>query len=285
MKLGCGFAMINTGEVLKKYDLRLTKTLGQNFLTDINIIKKIVEAGDVGPSDLVVEVGPGIGSMTAELAKHAGKVVAIEIDKHLIPALEENLRAFNNISLVHADIMKVDLKELVEGWNGPMKVISNLPYYITTPIIMMLLEGDLPWDTLVFMVQKEVALRMAANPGTKDYSALSVAVRYYADPKLAFSVSKNCFIPKPDVDSAVVRLKKRELSYMKDVDREFFFKVVRASFGQRRKTLLNALGSQPWLDGGKEGLREVLGKLGIKENVRAEELTLEAFAGLSSELM
>lgn len=277
--------MINTGEVLKKYDLRLTKTLGQNFLTDINIIKKIVEAGDVGSSDLVVEVGPGIGSMTAELAKHAGKVVAIEIDKHLIPALEENLSDFNNISLVNADIMKVDLKSLVEGWAGPLKVISNLPYYITTPIIMMLLEGELPWDTLVFMVQKEVAQRMAASPGTKDYSALSVAVRYHADPKLAFTVSKNCFIPKPDVDSAVVRLKKRELSFMKDVDREFFFKVVRASFGQRRKTLLNALGSQPWLDGGKERLRNVLGKLDIKENVRAEELSLEAFARLSSALI
>ncbi len=277
--------MINTGEVLKKYDLRLTKTLGQNFLTDINIIKKIVETGDVGPADLVVEIGPGIGSMTVELAKHAGKVVAIEIDKHLIPALQENLSAFTNISLVHADVMKVDLKSLIEGWTGPLKVISNLPYYITTPIIMMLLEGDIPWDTLVFMVQKEVALRMAGNPCTKDYSALSIAVRYHADPKLAFTVSKNCFIPKPDVDSAVVRLKKRELPFMHNVDKDFFFRIVRASFGQRRKTLLNSLGSQAWLEGGKEGLRSVLEKLAIKESIRAEELTIEAFADLSRELL
>lgn len=276
--------MINTTEVLKKYDLRLTKTLGQNFLTDINIIKKIVETGEVGPSDLVVEIGPGIGSMTVELAEKAGRVVAIEIDKHLIPALQENLEPFSNVTLVHGDIMKVDLKSLVQGWEGPLKVISNLPYYITTPIVMMLLEGDMPWDTLVFMVQKEVALRMAGTPGNKNYSALSIAVRYYADPKLAFTVSKNCFVPKPDVDSAVVRLKKRDLPFMNDVDKEFFFRVVRASFGQRRKTLLNALGSQPWLEGGKEGLRVTLEALGFNEKVRGEELTIEAFARLSKEL-
>lgn len=276
--------MINTNEVLKKYDLRLTKTLGQNFLTDINVIRKIVEAGDIGSQDLVVEIGPGIGSMTAELATKAGKVVAVEIDKHLIPALQETLSGFSNVTLVHADIMKTDIKSLVKDWKGPLKVISNLPYYITTPIVMMLLEGEIPWDTLVFMVQKEVALRMAGTPGTKDYSALSIAVRYYSDPKLAFMVSKNCFIPKPDVDSAVVRLKKRNLPFMENVNKDFFFQVVRASFGQRRKTLLNALGLQPWLMGGKERLRTVLEKLGIKENVRAEELSLESFASLCTEL-
>lgn len=276
--------MINTNEILKRHNLRLTKTLGQNFLTDINIIKKIVEAGDVGPSDLVVEIGPGIGSMTVELAKHAGKVVAIEIDKHLIPALQENLGALPNVQLVNADIMKVDLNCLVEDWKGPLKVISNLPYYITTPIVMMLLEGDITWDTLVFMVQKEVALRMAGTPGTKDYSALSIAVRYYSNPKLAFTVSKNCFIPKPDVDSAVVRLKKRDLPFMKDVNKDLFFQIVRSSFGQRRKTLLNSLGSQAWVDGGKERLREILSKLGIKDSVRAEELTIEDFANLTLEL-
>lgn len=274
--------MINTNEVLKKYDLRLTKTLGQNFLTDINIIRKIAETGDVGLSDLVVEIGPGIGSMTVELAKSAGKVVAIEIDKHLIPALKENLAEHTNVELVHGDVMKVDLKSLVNDWNGPLKVVSNLPYYITTPIVMMLLEGEIRWDTLVFMVQKEVAVRMAAVHGTKDYSALSIAVNYYADPKLAFTVSKNCFIPKPDVDSAVVRLKKRELPFMKDVDKALFFQIVRASFGQRRKTLLNSLGSQPWFDGGKERLRQILNEMNINENIRAEQLSLEVFALLTN---
>ena len=277
--------MINTNEILKKYDLKLTKTLGQNFLTDINIIRKIIDAGDVGPDDLVVEIGPGIGSMTIELAARAGKVVAVEIDKHLIPALSENLKDFSNVTLIHGDIMKVDLNSLVEDWNGSLKVVSNLPYYITTPIVMMLLEGEIPWDTLVFMVQKEVALRMAGTPGNKDYSALTIAVRYHSDPKLAFTVSKNCFIPKPDVDSAVVRLKKRELPFMNDINKDFFFQIVKASFGQRRKTLLNSLGLQPWLNGGKEHLRQVLVKLNIKETVRAEELSIEDFALLSKELI
>ena len=276
--------MINTNEVLKKYGLKLTKSLGQNFLTDINIIKKIVEAGEVSSSDLVVEIGPGIGSMTAEIAKAAGKVIAVEIDKNLIPALHENLGAYKNVSIVNQDIMKADIKELINGWIGPLKVISNLPYYITTPIIMMLLEGDIAWDTLVFMVQKEVAQRLAGTPSTKDYSAISIAVRYYSVPKLAFTVSKNCFIPKPDVDSAVVKLKKRDLDCVRDINKELFFKVVKASFGQRRKTLLNSLGSQAWLDGGKERLRDVLIKLGIKEATRAEELTIEDFACLSREL-
>ncbi len=276
--------MINTNEVLKKHGLKLTKSLGQNFLTDINIIKKIVEAGEVSSSDLVVEIGPGIGSMTAEIAKKAGKVIAVEIDKNLIPALNENLISFPNVSIINQDIMKADIRELINGWTGPLKVISNLPYYITTPIIMMLLEGDIAWDTLVFMVQKEVALRLAGTPSTKNYSAISIAVRYYSDPKLAFTVSKNCFIPKPDVDSAVVKLKKRNLECVQDINKELFFKVVRASFGQRRKTLLNSLGSQGWLDGGKERLRDVLVKLGIKEATRAEELTIEDFARLSREL-
>lgn len=276
--------MINTKEVLKKYDLRLTKSLGQNFLTDINIIKKIVECGEVSKSDLVVEVGPGIGSMTAEIAKSAGKVIAIEIDKHLIEPLNENLTDFSNVTVINGDIMKVDLKKLVQDWTGSLKVISNLPYYITTPIIMMLLEGDIPWDTLVFMVQKEVAFRMAASPKTKDYSSLSIAVRYHADPKLAFTVSKNCFVPKPDVDSAVVRLKKRALFFVSDIDKEFLFRVVRASFGQRRKTLVNSLGSQPWIEGGKERLKSLMEKLNINLNARAEELSLENFADLSRKL-
>ncbi|NLX64598.1 MAG: 16S rRNA (adenine(1518)-N(6)/adenine(1519)-N(6))-dimethyltransferase RsmA [Clostridiaceae bacterium] len=276
--------MINTNEVLKKYGLKLTKTLGQNFLTDINIIKKIVETGEVSSSDLVLEIGPGIGAMTAEIAKRAGKVVAVEIDKNLMPALQENLEEFPNVSIVNQDIMKADIKELIDGWIGPKKVISNLPYYITTPIIMMLLETDIAWDILVFMVQKEVAFRLAAVPSTKDYSAISVAVRYYSDPKLAFTVSRNCFIPKPDVDSAVVKLKRRDLECVRDINKELFFRIVKASFSHRRKTLLNSLGSQDWLEGGKERLRNVLVKLGIKEAVRAEELTIEDFARLCREL-
>lgn len=273
--------MINTNEVLKRYGLKLTKTLGQNFLTDINIIRNIVEAGEIQAQDLVLEIGPGIGSMTVELAKAAGRVIAVEIDKHLIPALEEALNQFPNVTLVNADIMKADLHTLIEGWQGNLKVVSNLPYYITTPVIMRLLESDIGWHTLVFMVQKEVAQRMAANPGTKDYSALSIAVRYHSDPKLCFTVSKNCFIPKPDVDSAVVRLRKRALPFMEAVNKGLFFKIVRASFGQRRKTLVNALGSQEWFPGGKESLKSLLIQMGVSEMVRAEELTIEQFARLS----
>lgn len=276
--------MINTNEILKKYDIRLTKTLGQNFLTDINIIRKIVNEGELEPSDFVLEIGPGIGSMTCEIAKKAGRVVAVEIDKRLIPALEETLSDFSNVTLINEDIMKLDLNSMTGDWKGSLKVISNLPYYITTPIIMMLLESEIEWDTLIFMVQKEVALRMAAVPGTKDYSSLSVAVRYYSEPKLCFTVSRNCFIPKPEVDSAVVKMKKRELPYLKDVDKEFFFKIVKASFSQRRKTLLNSLGTQPWLEGGKNTLKETLGILNLKETVRAEELSLQDFANLAKTL-
>ena len=243
-----------------------------------------MEAGEVDSSDLVIEIGPGIGSMTCELAKRAGKVIAVEIDRHLIPALQENLSDFSNIELLNKDIMEVDLKSLVDGWEGPLKVISNLPYYITTPIVMKLLENDPKWDAMVFMVQKEVAQRMAATPGTKDYSSLSVAVKYYSDPKIAFTVSRNCFIPKPDVDSAVVKLVKRELPWAGEIDKSFFFKVVRASFGQRRKTLLNSLGGQPWLTGGKDTVRTALLKLNIKESVRAEELSVEDFARLCKAL-
>jgi len=276
--------MINTNEILKKYGLRLTKTLGQNFLTDANIIRKIVETAEVNENDFILEIGPGIGALTARLAERAGKVVAVEIDRHLMEPLAETLGGFGNVQVINADIMETDLKELTAGWNGPLKVVSNLPYYITTPIIMNLLESDIPWDLLVFMVQKEVVARMVAMPGTKDYSALSVAVRYYADPKLAFLVSRNCFIPKPDVDSAVVKLKKRSLDLAEDVDREFLFKVVRASFGQRRKTLLNSLGNQPWLEGGKERLREVLKEMGHPEDIRAETLSVEQFVRLAGQL-
>lgn len=275
--------MVNTTELLKKHGLRLTKSLGQNFLTDINIIKKIVEAGEVGPEDLVLEIGPGIGAMTIQLAQSAGRVVAVEIDKHLIPALEEVLTGYTNTSVVHADAMKVDLAPLIADWNGPLKVVSNLPYYITTPLIMRLLESDIPWDTLVFMVQKEVAIRIAANPGGKDYSSLSVAVKAHSNPKMAFTVSRNCFIPRPDVDSAVVVLKKVTRPELAVVPKQVLFHVVRAAFGQRRKTIVNSLSGSRIGHMGKEEVKAILQRAGIDESVRAETLSLEKFVTLAVE--
>ena len=257
---------------------------GSNFLTDVNIIRKIVETAEVDKNDLVLEIGPGIGALTARLAEKAGKVIAVEIDRNLLAPLSETLAGYGNVQVIHADIMQTDLWELTSGWDGSLKVVSNLPYYITTPIIMSLLESGIPWALLVFMVQREVVNRMVAMPGTKDYSSLSVAVRYYAEPKLSFHVSRNCFIPKPDVDSAVVKLKKRSLSQPEDLSREFLFRVIRASFSQRRKTLLNSLGNQPWLEGGKERLKEVLTGMGLSENIRAEALSVEQFIHLADQL-
>lgn len=273
--------MVNTNEILQKYGLRLTKSLGQNFLTDINIIDKIVEAADVGSRDLVLEIGPGIGSMTVRLGQSAGKVVAVEIDRHLIPPLQETLAGYDNVSVVHADALKVDLHAIVDGWDGPLKVVSNLPYYITTPLIMRLLESDIAWETLVFMVQKEVAVRIAAQPGGKDYSTLSVAVRAHADPKLAFTVSRHCFVPKPDVDSAVVALRKTARPELAEVSMPRFFRVVKAAFSQRRKMILNSLAGSNLSGLGKEVLREALAAADIAETDRAEVVPLEKFARLT----
>lgn len=275
---------VNTHEIMDRHQLRATKSLGQNFLTDPHIIDKIVEAGDIGTNDLVLEVGPGLGAMTVRLARVAGRVVAVEIDKHLLPALEEVLAGYRNTEVVHADILKTDLRALVAGWDGPLKVVSNLPYYITTPVIMRLLESDIPWTSLVFMVQKEVAQRLAAPPGGKDYSALSVAVRCLSEPKMCFTVSRNCFHPRPDVDSAVVRLAKAFIPEMEGVNRQLLRQVTRAAFSQRRKTIVNSLGSAPWIPGGKQGLRAVLAQLDIAENERAERLSLFQYAGLTTAL-
>jgi 16S rRNA (adenine1518-N6/adenine1519-N6)-dimethyltransferase len=276
--------IVNTGEMLKKYDIRPIKSLGQNLLTDINIIRKIVETADVQKEDLVLEIGPGLGSMTLQLAKSAGRVVAVEIDRHMIPALEEVLAEYDNTSVIHEDIMKADLFSVIGDWKGPLKVVSNLPYYITTPIIMKLLESGIPWESLVFMVQKEVGQRLAASPGCKDYSVLSVAIQLYSDPEYCFVVSKNCFLPKPDVDSAVVRLKKADRSKFSEINVEHFFRTVKAGFSQRRKTIMNSLGAAPWISGGKERLREVLGEMGVSEMIRAECLSLEQFVELSGKL-
>lgn len=274
--------MINTNEILTRYSLRLTKTLGQNFLTDANIIRKITDAGEISEKDLVIEVGPGIGALTVSLAKKAGKVIAIEIDRKLMPALEETTGSFDNIELVNADVLKVDISGLIDGWPGNVKVISNLPYYVTTPIIMMFLEGNYPIERMVLMVQKEVAQRITAAPKTKDYGALTVGVQALGIPKILFNVSRNCFIPKPEVDSAVVRIIIRDELKKKIIDHRIFHECVKAAFSQRRKTLLNSLGSSPFLDIDRETVRELLSVLNLKEQTRGEELSVDQFVLLSN---
>ncbi len=274
--------MINTNEILSRYNIRLTKSLGQNFLTDANIIRKITEAGELTPEDLVVEVGPGIGALTVSLAKQAGKVIAVEIDKNLIPALHETTGPYPNITVIHEDILKADVHSMLQGWNGRVKIISNLPYYITTPVVMMFLESNLPIERMVLMVQKEVAQRMAAKPGTKDYGALSVGVQVAGTPRVLFQVSKNCFIPKPDVDSSVLRivLENRLLQEIKD--RKVFYNCVRAAFSQRRKTLINALSGAPNFRLDKETVKALIDRMGLKEMIRGEELSVQQFITLSN---
>ncbi len=274
--------MINTNEILSRYNIRLTKSLGQNFLTDANIIRKITEAGELTPEDLVVEVGPGIGALTVSLAKQAGKVIAVEIDKNLIPALHETTGPYPNITVIHEDILKADVHSMLQGWNGRVKIISNLPYYITTPVVMMFLESNLPIERMVLMVQKEVAQRMAAKPGTKDYGALSVGVQVAGTPRVLFQVSKNCFIPKPDIDSSVLRivLENRLLQEIKD--RKVFYNCVRAAFSQRRKTLINALSGAPNFRLDKETVKALIDRMGLKEMIRGEELSVQQFITLSN---
>ncbi len=275
---------LNTKELIKRYGIRLTKSLGQNFLTDENVVARIVDTAEVTSDDLVMEIGPGIGSMTGELAKRAGKVVAVEIDRHLIPALKENLKEFSNLEIINEDIMKVNVKDItVNEQNMTMKVAANLPYYITTPIIMKLLEEENDLELMVFMVQKEVAQRMVAKPGGKDYGALSVAVQYYAQPERVFDVPPHCFVPQPEVDSTIVKLKKNKTPPVNLKDKDIFFKVVKASFGQRRKTLLNALTNFGGFNKSKEEIREILSALDINENARGETLTIEQFASLSNQ--
>ncbi len=274
--------MINTNEILSKYDIKLTKTLGQNFLTDANIIRKIAGAGEITQDDLVLEIGPGIGALTVALAQHAGKVIAVEIDKNLIPALTETTSDYSNITVIHGDILKVDAGSLISDWKGPVKVISNLPYYVTTPVVMMFLENQFPIERMVLMVQKEVALRMAAGPGSRDYGALSVGVQAAGIPRILFNVSRNCFIPKPDVDSAVLRivLTGRYLNQIRD--RLVFYRCVRAAFSKRRKTLLNAMCSAPNWSLDRETIREIIEKMKLKETTRGEELSVERFIELSN---
>lgn len=274
----------NTIEVLKKYGFRFQKRYGQNFLIDSHILEKIIEAAEITKEDMVLEIGPGIGTMTQYLAEHAREVVAVEIDKTLIPILEDTLSAYDNVTVINEDILKVDIEALAREKNGnrPIKVVANLPYYITTPIIMGLFESHTPLASITIMVQKEVADRMQAGPGTKDYGALSLAVQYYAKPEIMMNVSPSCFIPKPNVGSAVIRLTRYEQNPVQVKDEDFLFSLIRAAFGQRRKTLVNSLTNASFLSVSKEEILRALSEMGISETVRGEALTLEEFAKLSN---
>ena len=273
----------NTIEILQKYHVNFQKKFGQNFLIEPTVLDRIIRAARITKEDCVLEIGPGIGTMTQYLAKSAGSVVAVEIDQNLIPILKETLAEYDNVSIINDDILKVDLNKIVEEKNGgrPIKVVANLPYYITTPIIMGLFEKQVPLQSITIMVQKEVADRMQVGPGTKDYGALSLAVQYYAKPEIVANVPPNCFIPRPNVGSAVIRLTKYEQPpvTVRDVDR--MFAIIRASFNQRRKTLVNGLGNAPELGLSKERVAHALEEMQLSPTVRGEALTLAQFARLS----
>lgn len=274
----------NTIEIIQKYEFAFQKKFGQNFLIDTHVLDKIISAAGVTKDDMVLEIGPGIGTMTQYLAEAAGKVVAVEIDSNLIPILEETLASYDNVTVMNADVLKVDIKQLAEEYNGgrPIKVVANLPYYITTPIIMGLFEGDIPIDNITVMVQKEVADRMQVGPGSKDYGALSLAVQYYAEPYIVANVPPNCFIPRPNVGSAVIRLTRHKTPPVDVQDAKLMFKLIRASFNQRRKTLQNGLNNSPEIPFSKEHIVEAIESLGVSATVRGEALTLEQFAALAN---
>lgn len=274
----------NTIEIIQKYEFVFQKKFGQNFLIDTHVLDKIISAAGVTKDDMVLEIGPGIGTMTQYLAEAAGKVVAVEIDSNLIPILEETLASYDNVTVMNADVLKVDIKQLAEEYNGgrPIKVVANLPYYITTPIIMGLFEGDVPIDNITVMVQKEVADRMQVGPGSKDYGALSLAVQYYAEPYIVANVPPNCFIPRPNVGSAVIRLTRHKTPPVDVQDAKLMFKLIRASFNQRRKTLQNGLNNSPEIPFSKEQIVEAIESLEVSATVRGEALTLEQFAALAN---
>ncbi|RGF19452.1 16S rRNA (adenine(1518)-N(6)/adenine(1519)-N(6))-dimethyltransferase RsmA [Firmicutes bacterium AM10-47] len=274
----------NTIEVLQKYDFVFQKKFGQNFLIDSHVLDKIVSAAGITKDDFILEIGPGIGTMTQYLAASARKVFAVEIDKALIPILEDTLKEFDNVQVINQDILKVDIKKLAEEHNDgkPIKVVANLPYYITTPIIMGLFESQVPIDSITVMVQKEVADRMKVGPGTKDYGALSLAVQYYAEPYIVANVPPNCFMPRPKVGSAVIRLTRHEKPPVEVADEKLMFRLIRASFNQRRKTLANGLNNSPELSYSKEEIQQTIEKCGFKAGIRGEALTLEDFAKLAN---
>ena len=273
-----------TKDVVEKHGFKFSKSLGQNFLIDDNVIDRILAGARLSEGDKIIEVGPGIGTLTREMGKVADKVVAIEIDKTLIPILRETLGEFDNIEVVNQDILKVDVETLVKEKldGGPVKLVANLPYYITTPIVMKFLEEDIPVTDIVVMVQKEVADRMNAVPSTKDYGALSLAVQYYARPQIIANVPPNCFMPRPKVGSAVIQLVRYEEPPVQVDNEKLMFRLIRASFNQRRKTLVNGLKNSQELDFSKEEIEKAMAETGIPVNVRGEALTLAEFADLAN---
>lgn len=275
-----------TIEILQKYDFVFQKRFGQNFLIDTHVLEKIINAAQITKDDFVVEIGPGIGTMTQYLAEYAREVAAIEIDDALIPILKDTLKDWDNVTVIHNDVLKTDLKKLAEEKNGgkPVKVVANLPYYITTPIIMGLFENNVPIESITIMVQKEVADRMQVGPGTKDYGALSLAVQYYAEPYIVANVPPNCFMPRPKVGSAVIRLTKHKKPPVEVNDEKLMFRLIRASFNQRRKTLVNGLKNSGELSYSKEEIEMALNTCGLPLNIRGEALTLNDFASLANAL-
>ena len=273
----------NTIEIIQKYEFMFQKKFGQNFLIDTHVLEKIISAAGITKNDCVLEIGPGIGTMTQYLAENAGHVVAVEVDRNLIPILKETLADYNNVTVINEDILRVDIKALAEEYNGgkPIKVVANLPYYITTPIIMGLFESGVPIDNITVMVQKEVADRMKEGPGSKDYGALSLAVQYYAEPEIVANVPPNCFIPRPNVGSAVIRLTRHKEMPVEVKDPALMFKIIRASFNQRRKTLQNGLGNAPELPYTKEQIAAAIAEMGLTPTIRGEALSLAQFAQLS----
>jgi len=273
----------NTIEIIQKYEFMFQKKFGQNFLIDTHVLEKIISAAGITKNDCVLEIGPGIGTMTQYLAENAGHVVAVEIDRNLIPILKETLADYDNVTVINEDILRVDIKALAEEYNGgkPIKVVANLPYYITTPIIMGLFESGVPIDNITVMVQKEVADRMKEGPGSKDYGALSLAVQYYAEPEIVANVPPNCFIPRPNVGSAVIRLTRHKEMPVEVKDPALMFKIIRASFNQRRKTLQNGLGNASELPYTKEQIAAAIAEMGLTPTIRGEVLSLAQFAQLS----
>lgn len=273
----------NTIEIIQKYEFMFQKKFGQNFLIDTHVLEKIISAAGITKNDCVLEIGPGIGTMTQYLAENAGHVVAVEIDRNLIPILKETLADYDNVTVINEDILRVDIKALAVEYNGgkPIKVVANLPYYITTPIIMGLFESGVPIDNITVMVQKEVADRMKEGPGSKDYGALSLAVQYYAEPEIVANVPPNCFIPRPNVGSAVIRLTRHKEMPVEVKDPALMFKIIRASFNQRRKTLQNGLGNAPELPYTKEQIAAAIAEMGLTPTIRGEALSLAQFAQLS----
>ena len=276
----------NTIEVLKKYNFSFQKKYGQNFLIDTHVLDKIIRAAGITEDDCVLEIGPGIGTMTQYLAQAAGKVIAVEIDKALIPILSDTLSSYYNVTIINDDVLKLDIRKLVEEENEgkPIKVVANLPYDITTPIIMGLYENHVPIESITVMVQKEVADRMQEEPGSKDYGALSLAVQYYAEPYIVANVPPNCFMPRPKVGSAVIRLTSHKKPPVEVEDEKLLFRLIRASFNQRRKTLANGLKNSPELDVPKEVIMECIEELGRGASIRGEALSLEEFAALCNSI-